>query len=227
MNSLFQRYDAIFFLDTETSGLNFQNDRIIELAAIRCTAENNITITHEMDDFVRLPQGWVLPEEITNLTGITDEMLKNEGIDATVCAQKFASLLAMGKKNLLIAYNAQFDMNYLFYFLHRAGVSGSLKGIEMLDALTVYKDRHEYPHKLENAIETYKLAGKVQNSHRAIDDTKALLEVMLAMGEEKRDLARYINLFGYNPKYGISGKKISSVCYKPQYYRHSKYLYED
>lgn len=227
MNSLFQRYDAIFFLDTETSGLNFQNDRIIELAAIRCTAESGIQITHEMDDFVRLPQGWILPEEITNLTGITDEMLKNDGIDAAVCAKKFASLLAMGKKNLLVAYNAQFDMNYLFYFLHRAGVSDSLKGIEMLDALTVYKDRHEYPHKLENAIETYKLAGKVQNSHRAIDDTKALLEVMLAMGEEKGDLARYINLFGYNPKYGISGKKISSVSYKPQYYRHSKYLYED
>jgi DNA polymerase-3 subunit epsilon len=33
---------------------------------------------------------------------------------------------------------------------------------------------------------------------------------------------RYINLFGYNPKHGISGKKISSVTYLPQPYNRPK-----
>ena len=36
------------------------------------------------------------------------------------------------------------------------------------------------------------------------------------MEEEKPDLERYVNLFGYSPKYGISGKPIGSVTYKPQ-----------
>ena len=38
---------------------------------------------------------------------------------------------------------------------------------------------------------------------------------------------RYINLFGYNPKYGITGKAIGSITYKPQPYNHFVPLYED
>ena len=82
--------------------------------------------------------------------------------------------------------------------------------------LTVYKDRHSYPHKLCNAIEVYGLSDKVVNSHRAVDDVLATVEVMKAMELEKADLEQYINLFGYNPKYGVDGKPIGSVTYKPQ-----------
>ncbi len=226
METLFQNYDSILFLDTETTGLHFQKDQIIELAAIRCVSDGGIHITDEMDDLIQLPQGKVLPPAITELTGITQEMLQAEGICAAESAEKFRLMLQKGKRNLLIAYNAQFDMNYLFYFLYRAGMADCLKGLKMLDALTVYKDRHAYPHRLENAIETYALQGKVVNSHRAVDDTKALLEVMIAMGKERPDLNRYINLFGYNPKFGVSGKKIRSIEYKPQYYNAYKPLYE-
>lgn len=226
MKTLFERYDSILFLDTETSGLNFKTDRIIELAAIRCVFDGEVKITHEMDDFVQLPAGGKVPPKIVELTGITDEMLEREGVSSAVSGKKFASFLQMGKRNLLVAYNAQFDMNFLFYFLYREGLADCLKGVEMLDALTVYKDRRAYPHKLENAIEAYNLQDKVVNSHRAVDDTKALLEVMLAIGEEKQDLEKYINLFGFNPKFGISGKRISSVEYKPQPYNSIKKLYE-
>ena len=44
--------------------------------------------------------------------------------------------------------------------------------------------------------------------------------------KEKNDLVRYVNLFGYNPKYGIDGKPIGSVTYKPQPYDSPKPLYE-
>ena len=54
------------------------------------------------------------------------------------------------------------------------------------------------------------------NSHRAIDDVLATVEVMKAMEAEKADLQCYVNLFGFNPKYGVSGKPIGSVTYKPQ-----------
>ena len=177
-----------------------------------------------MDDFIKLPDGWKLDEKIIELTHITDEMLETEGISAKESAEKFSDMLS--GKVLLIAYNAQFDMNYLFYFLHREGLAEKLKGVKMLDALTVYKDRHDYPHKLENAIVVYDLSDKVVNSHRAIDDTKALLEVLKEMSKECCDLPKYINLFGYNKKYGISGSKISSVTYKPQGYDRKQKLYD-
>ena len=77
-------------------------------------------------------------------------------------------------------------------------------------------DRRAYPHKLANAIIAYDLTGKVQNSHRAIDDVLALFEVLKAMDDEREDLGSYVNLFGYNPKYGVSGRRIVGVRYEPQ-----------
>ena len=107
-------------------------------------------------------------------------------------------------------------MSFLYYLLLRDGDPAILKGKDKLDLLTVYKDRHSYPHKLCHAIEVYALADRVVNSHRAVDDVLATVEVMKAMESEKADLECYVNLFGYNPKYGIEGKPIGSVTYKPQ-----------
>jgi len=90
----------------------------------------------------------------------------------------------------------------------------------------VYKDRHSYPHKLCNAIEAYGLADKVVNSHRAVDDVLATVAVMLEMEKERDDLHNYVNLFGYNPKYGVDGKRIGSITYKPQPYDPIAPLYE-
>jgi len=117
-------------------------------------------------------------------------------------------------------------LSFLFYMLLRSGDITILKGKDKLDLLTAYKDRRSYPHKLCNAIEAYGLADKVVNSHRAVDDVLATVAVMQAMEDEKNDLHRYINLFGYNPKYGISGKPIGSVTYKPQRYDPPAPLYE-
>ena len=113
---------------------------------------------------------------------------------------------------LMIAHNAQFDACFLRELL-RGFKPGHL---DWLDSLTVYKDRRPYPHKLANAILAYELEDKVQNSHRAIDDVLALLEVLKAMDEERDDLGSYVNLFGYNPKYGVSGRRITGVRYEPQ-----------
>ena len=114
----------------------------------------------------------------------------------------------------------------MFYLLLRNGDPQILKGMDKLDLLTVYRDRHEFPHKLCNAINTYGLADRVVNSHRAVDDVLATVAVMGAMEEEKDDLERYVNLFGYIPKFGIDGKPIGSVTYKPQSYNSTAPLYE-
>ena len=63
------------------------------------------------------------------------------------------------------------------------------------------------------------------NSHRAVDDVLATLAVMEEMDRERDDLLSYVNLFGYNPKYGVEGKPIGSVRYKPQPYDPVKPLY--
>lgn len=117
---------------------------------------------------------------------------------------------------MILAYNAHFDLCFLFYTLMRDGDPAILKGKDKLDVLTVYRDRRGYPHRLANAIDSYGLGDQVQNSHRAIDDVLATVEVLRAMEAEKDDLDQYVNLFGYLRKYGISGKPIRSITYKPQ-----------
>ena len=165
-----------------------------------------------------------MPPKITELTGISTQDLREKGLPKTRVARDISEM--MQGNCLLLAYNAHFDLSFLYYFLLRNGDPMILKGKDKLDLLTVYKDRRSYPHKLCNAIEAYGLSDKVVNSHRAVDDVLATVEVMKAMEEEKDDLARYINLFGYHPTYGVDGKKIGSVTYKPQYYDPKQPLYE-
>lgn len=211
--SLFDRYKALVIFDTETSGLNPEDDQIIELAALRVerTATGGLRIAGKMDTFIKLPEGETLPENIVSLTGITDERLQTEGMQPVKAAGQIAKLMQNGP-TLMIAHNAQFDACFLRELL-RGFKPGHL---DWLDSLTVYKDRRPYPHKLANAILAYELEDKVQNSHRAIDDVLALFEVLKAMDEERDDLGSYVNLFGYNPKYGVSGRRITGVRYEPQ-----------
>lgn len=224
MHSLYQQFDHIIVLDTETTGIQHKTDEIIELALLQvdCSGPSPYT-TAEEDLLIRLSPGRSIPPFIANLTGIDDAMLAAEGVSKQTACNVFVKMLA-APNTLLVAYNAQFDLCFLYYFLYRCAMADRLKGVKMLDAMTIYKDRREYPHKLENAIDAYHLMG--QNTHRAIDDAKATLELLDAMALESDDLDRYINLFGYNPKYGVSGPKISSVTYRPQGYSPAKKLYE-
>ena len=217
LDSLFAAYDRLVLFDTETTGLAYSRDEIIEFAAVVVELrDGEPTVVQEYDELIALSPGGFVPPMIQKLTGISNEDLRSRGIPKTRLCCDIARMIA--GKTLLLAYNAHFDLSFLFYLLLRDGDPTILKGKDKLDLLTVYKDRHSYPHKLCNAIEVYGLADKVVNSHRAVDDVLATVEVMKAMELERADLERYVNLFGYNPKYGIEGKPIGSVTYKPQRY---------
>ena len=208
-------YKNIVFFDTETTGFDGEKNRIIELAAILVNAEG----TKEMDEFIRLPEGQRIPEEIVELTHITDEMLLSQGKPEEEVMGMFGEMIS-GDKTLLVAHNAQFDLNFVGWTAARLRKEHpewirDIAKADYLDTLTIYKDRRPYPHKLVNAIEEYGLADRVQNSHRAVDDCKALMEVAIAMQKERPDLSKYVNIFGYNPKYGPSGSKYKKVRYLP------------
>ena len=225
LDTLFAKYDRLMLFDTETTGLVFNRDEIIEFAAVVVEKKDGqIVVTEEYDELITLSPGSFVPAQIEALTGISNQDIREKGIPKTRVCCDIARMVA--GNTLLLAYNAHFDLSFLFYMLLRDGDPMILKGKDKLDLLTVYKDRRSYPHKLCNAIEAYDLSGKVVNSHRAVDDVLATVEVMKCMEQEREDLCRYINLFGYNPKYGISGKPIGSVTYKPQAFDPVAPLYE-
>jgi len=225
LQGLFSRYDRLVFFDTETTGLYFSRDEIIEFAAVVVEYRGGkAEIVEEYDQLISLSPGGFVPPMIQNLTGISNEDLRARGIPKTRVCCDIARMIA--GNTLLLAYNAHFDLSFLYYLLLRHGDPMILKGKDKLDLLTVYKDRHSYPHKLCNAIEVYGLADQVVNSHRAVDDVIATVAVTLEMEKEREDLENYVNLFGYHPKFGLDGKPIGSVTYKPQQYDPPKPLYE-
>ena len=219
------KYHRLVLFDTETTGLDFKRDEIIEFSAVVVDIADGVAhITREYDNLISLTPGNTVPPMITQLTGISTQDILERGVAKTRVCRDIAEMFA--GNTLLLAYNAHFDLSFLYYFLLRSGDPMILKGKDKLDLLTVYKDRRSYPHKLCNAIDAYGLAGKVVNSHRAVDDVLATVEVMKAMEAERDDFLNYVNLFGYHPKFGVDGKPIGSVTYKPQPYDSPKALYQ-
>ena len=74
---LWEQFDRMVVFDTETTGIDYGKDRIIEIGAVSLEggAENG-----SMDLFIRLPEGRRLDPFIVNLTGITEERLEAEGV---------------------------------------------------------------------------------------------------------------------------------------------------
>lgn len=210
------KYDKIIVFDTETTGLDAASCQIIELAMMIIERAG----TTEYDKFIRLPEGQHIPEEIVNLTHITDEMIA-EGISEEMVAQDITNALSGGRV-LMIAHNCQFDMCFLLETLRRhygsAVAEQIINACDWIDTLTIYRDRAAYPNKLVDAIEHYHLSDRFANTHRAIDDCNALAAVYLAMKRERDDIDCYVNVFGYYPKHGVPGIRLSKITYAPQYF---------
>jgi len=224
LNHLFEQFDSIIFLDVETSGLDPKEDEIIELGILRVFRDGSgETCEETVSLLIRLSEGRQLSETITKITGITQAMLDSDGVEKEAVCDILTAMFGVGKP-LLVAYNAQFDLCFLYYFLCAFGKEVVLQNIKMIDALTVYKDRRDYPHRLENAVASYALETK--NTHRAVDDAIATYSLLCVMEDEQDDIDRYINLFGFNPKFGVTGPKISSVKYVPQPYKRTQKAYE-
>ncbi len=210
----------VICFDTETTGLDPKNDNIIEIALY--TVEDG-ECTEEYNRFIYYGEDHKLSEKIIDLTGITDKMLSDGGVLPSVVAADLVKRLTPG--TLMIAHNTQFDLSFIYelirkYYPDKADTIVS--ECIWLDTLTIFKDRKSYPHKLIDMVEHYELEDV--EFHRAINDTYALYQSVLALRKERNDLREYINVFGYNPKYGVTGERFSFITYGPQRYHNNKSL---
>lgn len=203
----------IVYFDTETTGVKPGKDQIIELALL---VYDDGECTEEYDEFIDI--GEKLPSKIVELTGITDEMLTN-GKNPKNVAHKIPTTLK--DNSVWVAHNAQFDLLFIYNLLKQyypyKMVLEKLSKIYWLDTLTIFKDRSGYPHKLEDMVKHYELEDDV-NFHRAISDARALKESLRMLKNERNDIKEYVNIFGYNPRYGVTGEKFDFITYLKQPY---------
>ena len=157
-------------VDIETTGLSPSNDSIIEIGAIMY--ENGVAV----DSFASLLQpkvnelGDYVSPFITNLTGITNEMLDAAPPTEDVLAEFFDYL----GDSIIVGYNVNFDVNFLYdsIFEHL----GENMGNDYIDLLRMAKKL--YPnmahHRLCDMTARFGIVNK--SAHRALSDVEATYE---------------------------------------------------
>jgi DNA polymerase III subunit epsilon len=96
------------FLDLETTGLNYLSAEIIEIALVPFRYSSDGRIFEVLEPFNQLqqPKKGLIPEEITNITGITNEMVKGQQIDVAKLRE------IVSQSSMVIAHNASFDRKF-------------------------------------------------------------------------------------------------------------------
>ena len=172
---LWKQFDRIVVFDTETTGIEFSSDRIIEIGAVKI---RDGQVLDRFDTFVD-PEG-AIPPEITKLTGISQEMTAGAPDELTALQMffRFVGKRADGGDVLLIAHNADFDTGFLRAAADRHGVPFTNPYLDTL-ALARYLLPDLKNHKLDTVANHYKLGDF--NHHRACDDAEMLANIWFSM----------------------------------------------
>ena len=188
---MFENYKKLVLFDTETSALSPDDGEIIELGMVVLTKSKGSSIFDKREDIDVLIKN-KQPILNSHIHHITDEMCQNDGIIKEDFFALLRPLFGDYNDTLLIAYNLPFDIKFIKAFMNQMEEGYQVKN-PTLDLLEVAKARTGLyrGNKLCDMIVRYEVKD-VQNSHRALEDTIAMLGVMRAMYKEKNDFDRYI-----------------------------------
>ncbi len=161
--------DEMIVFDIETTGLSNKNCKIIEIGAVKIKSGE---IIETLDYFVdpEMP----IPEEITELTSITDDMVKGQ-MKEEEAVRKF---LDFAGDRLLIAHNANFDVGFIRAAADRHGIPFENTYLDTV-GLSRYVNPELKKHKLNLIAEHYGLHEF--HHHRASDDAEMLAEIFFEM----------------------------------------------
>ena len=174
-NSLLKWVDDYVLVDIETTGLSPQTDEIIEIGAIK-VKENKIV--DQYDSLIRID--YPLNPLITNLTGITNEMLQ-KGKDSIQVLEEFMEFTG---KDIIMGHNVNFDINFI-YDKCEIYLDSYLKN-DFVDTMRIAK-------KVIPNCKNYKLGTLAQmfdvdykNAHRGLKDVEITYEVYNKLKEYAR-----------------------------------------
>jgi len=168
-------------IDLETTGLNKQEDRIVDICVIKILP-NGEEVTLKSLINPTMP----IPPESTQIHGI-----KDEDIQGKPTFKEFAEKITNFIENCdLCGYGIKFDFEILKSEFERVGIVFSKEGRVMLDVKDIYFKLE--PRDLSSAYLKY--CGKeLEDAHRADNDVKATIKVLEAQLNQHDELPREIS----------------------------------
>lgn len=170
-------------IDIETTGGIYSNSKITEIAII---VYENKKVIQEYETLIN-PE-CSIPYEITRITGIDNEMVK----DSPRFYEVAKTILDLTHGCVFVAHNVSFDYSFIKEEFRSLGFSYSRKRL-----CTVKLSKKYYPglrsYSLENLIRHFEIP--VKQRHRAMEDARATLKVfekMLAIEEEPERLQQLV-----------------------------------
>ena len=200
-------------VDTETTGLSPQDDRLIEIAAIRVRGGKEVSRFETLVDPER-----PLSAEIVELTGITSAELRGAPSQQDAL-QRFVDFL---KDDIIVGHNANFDVNFLYDSMVRCG----MKPLEnnFVDTMRIAKC-------VRPGLHSYKLAALAKEyripqpkAHRALADcetTNALIQQLAVDADGQGMDFRQIQKNGYT-----SRSRVAGIAAEPGHENPASPLYE-
>ena len=167
--------DEIVAFDIETTGLSSQRDKITEIAAVTI---RDGEIVEEFHTYAN-PE-MKIPAQITTLTGITDETVK----DAPSQAEAVRAFLDFTAGRTLCAHNASFDLGFIAECCENNGLPFSPVCFDTLELSRALMPGL-YNHKLPTVAEAFGLPSF--SHHRALDDTRTTALIMARLFEKLRE----------------------------------------
>lgn len=169
-------FDGTFIcFDIETTGLSAARDKITEIGAVK--VENGV-ITDTFSTFAN-PE-MPIPQKITQLTGITDDMVK----DAPSQSEAVGAFLEFASDNVLVAHNAPFDTSFIAKACEDMGREYNYTSIDTVAIsraiLTDIKNC-----KLDTVAKFLRLGDF--NHHRATDDAEMLARIFINLCQRLTD----------------------------------------
>mgnify|MGYP001202174103 CR=1 FL=1 len=161
-------------LDLETTGLNPESDRIIEIGAVRFTSGGS-----ELETFQRLVNpGREIPPFIERFTGVTNAMVEGEPVIGAIAAEVEAFIGG----STVVGHNIGFDLHYLA----REGVRPRVAALDTAE-LSRYLAPGLRSHGLADVAR--ELGVEVAGHHRALSDARTAAAVFRRLVERAARLA--------------------------------------
>ena len=157
----------LVFFDLETTGLDFKNDRIIELAFIKVTPQGDV-----LERERRFNPGIPIPPEATAIHGITDADVAHE---LPFCRTAKSLVETLDECDLAGFNIRRFDLQMLMKELERCGFELDLEGRRILDVQTIF--HREEPRDLSAAARFY-LGRDHEEAHTALGDIRTSAAVL-------------------------------------------------